>query len=102
MNFHNHNRVFISLSNTENGEVSFLTKFYYRQNGNKVWAEYHWGKIKKGFLVGCSDEVGNLNFTYQHLNSQGVLRTGKCRSTPELLTNGKICLSKKWQLQIIN
>lgn len=25
-----HNRVFVSLSNTENGEVSSLTKFYYR------------------------------------------------------------------------
>jgi GNAT superfamily N-acetyltransferase len=91
------NRIFISVSNTENGEVSTLTKFYYRQNGKMICAEYHGGEIKKGFLIGYSDELGNLDFTYQHLNSQGVLRTGKCRSTPEFLTNGKIRLSEKWQ-----
>lgn len=92
-----HNRVFVSISNTENGEVSSLTKFYYRQNGNMIWAEYHGGEIKKGFLIGYSDELGNLDFTYQHLNCQGALRTGKCRSTPELLANGKIRLYEKWQ-----
>lgn len=91
------NRIFVSVSNTENGEVSSLTKFYYRQNGNIVWAEYHGGEIKKGFLIGCSDELGNLNFTYQHLNNEGILRTGQCLSTPEIQANGKICLSEQWQ-----
>lgn len=91
------NRIFASVSNTGNSEVSSLTKFYYRQNGNIVWAEYHGGEIKKGFLIGLSDELGNLNFTYQHLNNQGVLRTGKCLSTPEILANGKMRLSEKWE-----
>ncbi len=34
---------------------------------------------------------------YQHLNQKGELMTGKCFSTPETLSDGRIRLREKWQ-----
>ena len=42
------NRIFIPVSNTENGEASPLTKFYYHQNGNIVLGRVIMGERSKG------------------------------------------------------
>jgi hypothetical protein len=34
---------------------------------------------------------------YHHVNTNGELMTGICRSTPELLPSGKIRLHEEWQ-----
>jgi hypothetical protein len=34
---------------------------------------------------------------YQHLNSGGELMTGKCRSTPDILPDGRLRLRELWQ-----
>lgn len=91
------NRFFLSVSNTDNGEVSSATTFQYHQNKDMIWAEYSGGDIVKGFLIGTSDDKSNLNFTYQHINKNGDIRTGKCLSAPEILPNGKIRLLEQWQ-----
>jgi len=91
------NKFFSSVSNTENGEVSSATTFQYHQNKDMIWAEYSGGDIVKGFLIGISDDKGNLDFTYQHINESGEIRTGKCSSKPEILPNGKIRLLEQWQ-----
>jgi len=91
------NRMFASVSNTKNGEVSSATTFHYHQNKNLVWAEYKGGEIVEGFLIGTSDENSHLNFTYEHTNQAGEIRTGKCVSTPEILPNEKIRLLEQWQ-----
>ena len=41
-------RVFVSLENTENGEVDDQTRFAYHQNGFSVWADYAGGDIVRG------------------------------------------------------
>ena len=90
------NRVFKSVSNTETGEVSAETRFYYRQENEIVWAEYSGGEIVRGGLIAKVAGDGSLEMRYQHLNKKGELMTGKCFSTPEILGNGKIRLHEKW------
>jgi len=90
------NRKFKSLSNTENGEVSDETFFYYKQEGKMVWAEYGGGPIKKGFLIGKVID-DHLEFAYQHLNQTLEIMTGECTSYPEMTDTGKIQLNEKWK-----
>lgn len=91
------NRIFKSVQNSETGEVSPETTFYYHQKDNLVWAEYSGGEIVFGALLAKIDENGKLDMRYQHLNKAGELMTGKCFSTPEILENGKIRLRENWQ-----
>ncbi len=91
------NRVFRSVSNSETGEVSSETRFYYKQINNLVIAEYYGGEIFFGTLIAKVLDNNCLEMRYQHLNKQGDLMTGKCFSTPEFLANGKIRLHEKWQ-----
>jgi len=93
------NRTFSSKSNTSNGEVDTSTLFHYHQepNGSIVWAEYSGGQIQKGFLIGTVQPGGVLDARYQHINASGVLMTGKCLSTPELLSDGRLRLHEQWQ-----
>jgi hypothetical protein len=99
--YHYNNRTFASQSNTPNGEVSASTLFHYHQsespNGPIVWAEYGGGLIAKGFLIATIQADGVLEARYQHVNTSGVLMTGKCRSTPEELPDGRLRLRERWQ-----
>jgi hypothetical protein len=91
------NRKFASVHNSETGEVSGETVFHYHQTGNIVSAEYSGGEIIFGTLIAVADENGNLDMRYQHINKNGELMTGKCLSTPEILTDGRIRLHENWQ-----
>ncbi len=90
-------RVFSSVGNSETGEVSAETVFQYHQSNDLVWAEYNGGAIVFGSLLAKVDKDGVLDMRYQHLNRQGNLMTGVCRSTPEILPDGRIRLFEKWQ-----
>lgn len=90
-------RVFRSVQNSETGEVSSETRFYYHQKGNVVWAEYAGGEIIFGNLIAKVFDDDSLEMRYQHLNVRGEFMTGKCDSKPEMLANGKIRLHEKWQ-----
>lgn len=91
-----HQKQFVSLSNTENGEVSGDTVFRYFQEEEVVWGEYAGGMVRKGFLVGKVVGEG-IEFNYQHINSMGEIMTGFCRSIPQLNVEGKIQLFEQWQ-----
>ncbi len=90
-------RKFASVENSETGEVSSETIFYYHQKENLVWAEYAGGQIVFGNLIARVLENDSLDMRYQHLNTKGELMTGKCFSTPKILATGKIHLDEKWQ-----
>jgi len=92
-----HKKIFRSVSNTTNGEVGEETLFYYYQEGDIVWAEYKGGNILKGFLIAKVLENSILDMRYEHINTTGELMTGKCYSTPELLSDRRIRLHEKWQ-----
>lgn len=89
-------RRFVSVSNSGSGEVDSETVFHYRQEGDLVWATYRGGAIVFGSLIAKVDEQDCLDMRYQHLNSDGELMTGKCRSTPELLPDGRLRLREVW------
>lgn len=88
---------FASVRNSAAGDVSGETVFHYHQNENLVWAEYSGGAIVYGNLVAKADENGKLDMRYQHLNEKGELMTGVCRSTPDILSDGRIRLLEKWR-----
>ena len=88
---------FKPISNTENGETSEETIFYYKQVGSILTADYAGGKIKKGHLIGLVDENGNIEMRYHQVNSKNELMTGICKSRPEIMPNGKIRLHEEWQ-----
>lgn len=88
---------FRSVESTENGEVSGDTIFHYWQEGNVVWATYKGGNITFGNLIASVDRQGNLDMRYQHLSTDGNLKTGKCISKPQLLEDGRIRLDESWE-----
>lgn len=90
-------RIFKSVANSETGEVSSETTFYYHQKNDLVWANYEGGEIVFGQLIAKVFADNLLEMCYQHLNKQGELMTGKCVSKPEIMENGKIRLHEKWQ-----
>ncbi len=91
------NRRFRVVSNVESGESSIETLFHYWQEGNVLWATYKGGQVLFGTITGIVNRDGTLDFTYQHVNKEHQIMTGKCQSTPEVLDSRKIRLHEKWQ-----
>ena len=91
------NRYFKAVSNSKTGEVNQETIFHYRQEGNNVWATYKGGQIVLGTLVAKMNQSGSLDMRYSHVNVNGDLMTGKCRSKPEKLKDGRLRLHETWQ-----
>jgi hypothetical protein len=91
------NRFFSSVTNSATGEVSNETVFHYRQKDRVVWATYEGGAIKFGTLVAKVLENDELEMSYSHVNATDELMTGICRSTPEILADGRLRLYERWQ-----
>lgn len=88
-------RRFVALSNSDSGEVSDETIFYYHQKGDTVWATYEGGDIVFGTLSG--QIMGEkLKFNYQHRNRTNEYMTGMCHTDIQIV-NGKIQLHEKWK-----
>ncbi|WP_124950086.1 n-acetylglutamate synthase [Sulfuriferula thiophila] len=97
MEFNLEGKMFRSVTNTENGEVGADTLFSYHQRESVVWAEYEGGDVVKGQLVANVLASGQLDMRYHHINRRGEIMIGKCLSTPELLSGGKIRFKEEWQ-----
>lgn len=92
-------KTFRSAANSANGEVGAQTLFHYHQEGAVVWAEYAGGSVVRGSLVAtvADDGSGSLDMRYQHVNRAGALMTGRCRSVPTTLPDGRLRLHETWQ-----
>jgi hypothetical protein len=90
-------RVFRPVENTPNGEVNGATQFEYRQSGDLLEASYSGGGIRCGQMVGLVLEGGELEFCYQHVTDEGELRSGRCRSVPEVMGDGRLRLQESWK-----
>ncbi len=95
MNYHN--RIFRVVNNSDNGDTSSETTFQYRQEGNILSSLYSGGNIVSGHLLGVVDENGNIDMRYHHINTAGEIMTGLCKSTPEILEDGRIRLHEEWR-----
>ncbi len=92
-----HDRRFVPVSNSENGEVSPEVVFHYKQDGRIITCSYSGGRIQHGQLIALVDDDGCLEMRYHQVNDRGELMTGKCRSIPESLPDGRVRLHESWQ-----
>ncbi len=90
-------RRFRSVENSFTGEVGPETVFDYRQEDDLVWATYGGGTVRFGTLVATADAEGRLDVRYGHVNRGGDLMTGECRTTPEVLPDGRLRLHEEWR-----
>jgi hypothetical protein len=90
-------KTFRSVSNTANGEVNEETVFHYQQHGFLVSATYTGGAIIFGHLIGLVDADGMMDLRYHHVNDNGEIMTGICRTVPEILPDGRIRLHERWR-----
>lgn len=88
---------FRTAQNSENGETSAETIFEYVQIENRVTSIYKGGQIVYGHLLGLVSNEGVIDMRYHQVNNKGLLMTGRCISTPEIMENGKIRLHESWQ-----
>lgn len=90
-------RIFRSKANTPNGEVSAATTFTYHQADKIVWAEYSGGSIVRGHFIASLQPDDSLDARYHHINTSGELMTGKCKTMPEILEDGRLRLHETWE-----
>lgn len=90
-------KIFNPISNSENGEVDLSMQFVYKQSGNILTSSYSGGRIVSGHLIALVDDNGSIDMRYHQINVQGEIMTGICKSTPEIMPNGKIRLYEKWK-----
>lgn len=93
-------RRFRVLSNSAHGDVGAGLVFTYRQQGRRVWSFYEGAGAtppRFGMLVAAMDDAGALDMRYQHLDAAGVLRTGRCLSTPRTLGSGRLRYDEAWE-----
>jgi len=90
-------RRFRSVENSASGEVGPETVFEYGQDGDVVSATYGGGGVRSGVLIATADAEGNLDARYAHVNEAGGLMTGECRTTPEVLPDGRLRLHEEWR-----
>lgn len=88
-------RTFVVVDNKV-GEVDAATVFSYQEFGGVVAARYTGGAIRLGHLVGTRSG-DDLDFRYVHLARHGGTASGHCRSTIEVLADGRLRLNEKWE-----
>ena len=89
-------RRFKSVSTSQNSEAEQVV-FHYHQHANILTCSYSGGSVKAGHLIGLVSRDGSIDMVYHQVNDKGMLRTGKCHSKPEMLSDGRIRLHEKWQ-----
>ncbi len=97
MKFNLEGKLFLSVTNSENGDVGVETLFHYHQDREIISADYYGGKIIKGHLLGVMLDNGQLDFYYHHVNNLHQVMIGKCLSTPEVLEDGRLRYMEQWQ-----
>lgn len=78
------------------GDVGPDTRFRYHQAGDVVWATYGGGRVQFGTMIAAVNADGTLEARYQQVSVDGTIKTGRCRSTPEFLPDGRVRLHEEW------
>jgi hypothetical protein len=68
----------------------------YHQRGDLVWAEFAGGGVRRGSLTGLRHH-DSLELAYTMVLADGSVLAGHCRSTPEILPDGRIRLHECWE-----
>lgn len=89
-------RIFTTVANAAGGDVGAETHFHYHHEHGIVWATYIGGTVAFGTLIARVLADGCLDMRYQHVTSAGEMKTGRCRSTPTELSDGRVRLDEQW------
>jgi hypothetical protein len=73
------------------------TTAYYHQDGDLIWGEFSGGRVRHGVLAGRCAPDGMLEFSYVIVSDSSEIISGRCRSTPRLLDDGRIRLDEQWE-----
>jgi hypothetical protein len=90
-------RIFRDVTEHHLGEVDSDTLFAYHQDDDGVvWARYAGGAVRLGYLVGTRSG-DQLDFRYAHVTTRGETASGHCRTSIEVLDDGRIRLHESWE-----
>ncbi len=79
------------------GEAGQVPQARYHQDGDVIWGEFAGGHVRRGALTGTCSADGVLDFAYCMVYDNGDVVSGCCRSTPQLLDDGRIRLREEWE-----
>ena len=97
MSFNFHNKTFRVVSNDGLGaEVNEATTFFFRPEGELVYADYAGGGVRLGRLVGLI-EGQRLHHSYVQVNQRNEIQTGRAEVEVHLTPEGKLQLVDAWQ-----
>ncbi|MFH8344273.1 hypothetical protein [Streptomyces sp. NPDC018045] len=69
----------------------------YHQEGDLLWGEFTGGDARRGVLTGVCAPDGALEFAYCVVLADGAVVSGRCRSRPETLADGRVRLAERWE-----
>jgi len=90
-------RLFRVVESKGTSQTDSETIFKYEQTGRMVVASYSGGEVRFGHLLGQVAEDGTLESRYHHIDQNWQLRTGVCKTRPEVLESGKLRLHEHWR-----
>ena len=70
---------------------------HYHQKDDLVWGEFAGGDVRHGSLAGTSAADGAIRFGYSMVTDAGEVVVGRCHSVPEVLADGRIRLTERWE-----
>ncbi|WP_267640082.1 hypothetical protein [Haloarchaeobius amylolyticus] len=80
----------------EGGEVSSDTSLHFRQEGQRISADYAGGSIVEGYLVGTFDGE-RWDVRYVQLTEDGETATGHSIGEVTLLDDGRVRVEDEWE-----
>jgi len=93
-----HNRIFKGIENYDDGDLNPDTRFVYHQSGRVVYGDIVGGRVAHGSLLAIVGEDNSLDMVWHYANYNGEIVRGTCKSTPTVLTDGRLRLDEKWQI----
>lgn len=96
--FEYHGRIFRGVENYDSGDLNADTRFHYRQTNGAVWATFQGGGVMIGTLVARIQADGSLDMIWQYLATDYRMVSGTCRSTLEVLPDGRYRLHESWKV----
>ena len=79
------------------GALDNNTVFKYQQDKNILSCSYMGREVIEGHLLGLVDSSGNIQMVYHQIHADGLICTGRCLSSPEVLADGRIRLHESWE-----
>ncbi|HVZ39477.1 MAG TPA: n-acetylglutamate synthase [Candidatus Kapabacteria bacterium] len=81
----------------DDGDFNERTVIRYYQNGNVLWGTCENDGTIFSVLSGFVRDDGSLDFSFSFARASGVVGSGRCSSTLEVLDDGRFRLHESWR-----